>query len=133
MRSAIRLNEYKSEAFQLFESLLNRLRLEVTRMLAHVQVMTPEEQQAMIARLQAQAQAQALAAQVAAGQLAPADLPADAPAQAGAVPAQQAMAAAAAPAAAVDPADPGTWGRSGRNDSCPCGSGKKFKHCHGKV
>ena len=51
------LNEYKSEAFQLFETLLNRLRTEVTRMLAHVQVMTQEEQQAMIAELQARAQA----------------------------------------------------------------------------
>ncbi len=53
------LNEYKSEAFQLFETLLNKLRAEVTRMLAHVQVMTPEEQQAMIAQIQARAQAQA--------------------------------------------------------------------------
>ena len=49
------LNEYKSEAFQLFESLLNRLRTEVTRMLAHVQVMTQEEQQAMLAEMQARA------------------------------------------------------------------------------
>ena len=57
------LNEYKSEAFQLFESLLTRLRTEVTRMLAHVQVMTPEEQQAMMAELQTRAQAQAQAAQ----------------------------------------------------------------------
>ena len=30
-----------------------------------------------------------------------------------------------------DPADPSTWGKVGRNESCPCGSGKKFKHCHG--
>ena len=51
------LNEYKSEAFQLFETLLTRLRSEVTRMLAHVQVMTPEEQQAMMAEMQARAQA----------------------------------------------------------------------------
>ena len=36
-------------------------------------------------------------------------------------------------AAGVDPADPGTWGASGRNDPCPCGSGKKYKHCHGRV
>ena len=45
------------------------------------------------------------------------------------------MAGAAAPAlaAGVDPADPGTWGQSGRNDPCPCGSGKKYKHCHGRV
>jgi preprotein translocase subunit SecA len=43
------------------------------------------------------------------------------------------MAAADTLATGVDPADPATWSRSGRNDSCPCGSGKKFKHCHGKV
>ena len=33
---------------------------------------------------------------------------------------------------AVDPGDPATWGRSARNALCPCGSGKKYKHCHGK-
>ena len=33
----------------------------------------------------------------------------------------------------VDPNDPATWGNTGRNASCPCGSGKKFKHCHGRV
>ncbi len=49
------LNEYKSEAFQLFDGLLTRLRGEVTRMLSYVQVMTPEEQQAMIAEYQARA------------------------------------------------------------------------------
>ncbi len=34
---------------------------------------------------------------------------------------------------AVDPQNPATWGKVSRNDPCPCGSGKKFKHCHGKV
>lgn len=29
--------------------------------------------------------------------------------------------------------DPATWGNPGRNDPCPCGSGEKFKHCHGKL
>jgi preprotein translocase subunit SecA len=45
------------------------------------------------------------------------------------------MAGGAAPALnpAIDPADPATWGASGRNDPCPCGSGKKYKHCHGRV
>ena len=33
----------------------------------------------------------------------------------------------------VDPNDPGTWGRVPRNSACPCGSGKKFKHCHGAI
>ena len=31
-----------------------------------------------------------------------------------------------------DPDDPSTWGKVGRNENCPCGSGKKFKHCHGR-
>ena len=32
-----------------------------------------------------------------------------------------------------DPADPDTWGKVGRNEPCPCGSGKKYKHCHGTL
>ena len=35
--------------------------------------------------------------------------------------------------AGVDPGDPATWGRVSRNQPCPCGSGKKYKHCHGKL
>ena len=34
---------------------------------------------------------------------------------------------------AVDPNDPKTWGKVSRNDPCPCGSGKKYKHCHGQI
>jgi preprotein translocase subunit SecA len=117
------LNEYKSEAFTLFETLLNRLRTEVSRMLAHVQIMTQEEQQAMIASLQARAAETAAARPVL--QPAVATAPERVPAMAGA--------AAPAFAAGVDPADPATWGASGRNDPCPCGSGKKYKHCHGRV
>jgi len=37
-----------------------------------------------------------------------------------------------AAAAVRDPNNPATWGRVGRNEACPCGSGKKFKHCHGR-
>ena len=33
----------------------------------------------------------------------------------------------------IDPNDPKTWGKVARNDLCPCGSGKKYKHCHGKI
>ena len=32
-----------------------------------------------------------------------------------------------------NPNDPSTWGKVGRNEDCPCGSGKKFKHCHGRT
>jgi preprotein translocase subunit SecA len=38
----------------------------------------------------------------------------------------------AVPAAERNPKDPTSWGKVGRNEPCPCGSGKKFKHCHGK-
>ena len=43
-----------------------------------------------------------------------------------------AAAAVAAPVREVDAADPATWDRTPRNASCPCGSGKKYKHCHGR-
>jgi preprotein translocase subunit SecA len=31
-----------------------------------------------------------------------------------------------------DPGDPSTWGRVSRNEACPCGSGRKYKRCHGQ-
>jgi preprotein translocase subunit SecA len=37
------------------------------------------------------------------------------------------------PSPAVDPNDSRTWGKVSRNEPCPCGSGKKFKHCHGAL
>ncbi|MBA3325563.1 MAG: preprotein translocase subunit SecA [Rhodobacteraceae bacterium] len=122
------LNEYKSEAFQLFEALLTKLRAEVTRMLAHVQVMTQDEQAAMIADLQSRAQA----AQAAQAQVAAAAQPAAAPAPPR-IPAMAAASTAMSAAQRVDAGDPATWPASGRNDPCPCGSGKKYKHCHGRV
>jgi preprotein translocase subunit SecA len=53
-------------------------------------------------------------------------------------PAAAALAAAPAAEAATrlagfDEADPSTWGNPARNDVCPCGSGEKFKHCHGRL
>jgi len=107
------LNEYKSEAFTLFESLLDRLRIDVTTQLAHVQVLSPAEHQDLLNKLRAAASAQQNAA-------------------AGAEPAAPATEGAPAPNG-VDPSDESTWSRAGRNDPCPCGSGNKYKHCHGKV
>ncbi len=104
------LNEYKNEAFQLFENMLDSLRQEVTQKLAQIRPMTEEEQQAMVQQMQEQ---------------------------------QAAMQAPAADSAPVgnpensregfDENDPTTWGNPGRNETCPCGSGKKFKHCHGRL
>ena len=47
-------------------------------------------------------------------------------------PAPMAVAAQPMRAGAVDPNDPSTWRNAGRNALCPCGSGRKYKHCHGK-
>ena len=107
------LNEYKNEAFQLFENLLNTLREQVTTQLAQIRPMSEEERQALAQRL-AQQQAM-LAAAAQQGQAAH-------PAPEGEAPAVEGF----------DENNPSSWGNPGRNDACPCGSGKKFKHCHGK-
>lgn len=109
------LNEYKSEGFQLFERLLDSLRVDVTQKLGQIRPMTPEEQEQMIAQMREQ---QAAAAAAAAG-------------AAGAVAGTATNAEGARPG--FDENDPTTWGNPSRNDACPCGSGKKFKHCHGKL
>ena len=106
------LNEYKNEAFQLFETMLDSLRAEVTKKLSHIKPLSDEEQRQMIAQIQAQR------AQVRA-QAEPQPKPGEAEAE------------AAAPGFVE--ADPATWGNPSRNDPCPCGSGKKFKHCHGQL
>jgi preprotein translocase subunit SecA len=112
------LNEYKSEAFQLFAGLLDSLREEVTAKLAQVRPMSAEEQAELIRQLQAQ-QAQ-LAARFAQPALAGAGAEVD-------------EAPTGTPAPGFVESDPTTWGNPGRNDLCPCGSGKKFKHCHGRM
>jgi len=106
------LNEYKSEAFQLFEALLDGLRQEVTQKLGRIQPLSPEQQAELIRQLQAQAAAQQQAALKAA---------------------DEAEAKASGDDTGFDETRPETWGNLGRNDACPCGSGKKFKHCHGRL
>jgi len=108
------LNEYKNEAFQLFESMLDSLREDVTRKLAQIRPLTEEEQQEMVR--QYAAQQAALAAQAKA-----AEQP------------QDGVEIAGSAIEGFDESDLTTWGNPGRNDSCPCGSGKKFKHCHGRL
>ena len=117
------LNEYKTESFQLFEGLLDGLREDVTQKLSQVRPMTAEEQQALVQRLieqQRRMQPAAAAAVAAATAAAPAAVAETAP-----VP--------TAPREGFDETDVTTWGNPGRNDPCPCGSGQKFKHCHGKL
>ena len=110
------LNEYKTESFALFESLLNSLRQEVTQKLAAIRPLTQEEQESMMAQVLAQQRAAA----------APAEAE---PALAGA----ESEAAPTSRRPGFDETDPATWGNPSRNDLCPCGSGEKFKHCHGRL
>jgi preprotein translocase subunit SecA len=113
------LNEYKNEAFTLFENLLNSLRQDVTQKLSQVRPITEDEQKAMLAQIMSQQQARAVPQAPAVERVA---------VTAGAEGAFQATAAKDG----FDESRPETWGNPARNDSCPCGSGQKFKHCHGK-
>jgi preprotein translocase subunit SecA len=128
--------EYKREAFELFEALLNIVKTEVTRIVMNVQIQTPEQLEEVVEHYEEQgghvenvefrhaefAEAAAVAAPAAA-------TAADAATQM----VGQAMSHGAhAPAKAVSAAE-GGMPKVGRNDPCPCGSGKKYKQCHGKL
>ena len=107
--------EYKREAFLLFGLLLDQVRNEVTRVLMNVKVQTPE--QVALAAQQMEADAEKLS-----------NVTYTAPTETGeaqTVPDTGLLGGGAAEAAALP--------RVGRNDPCPCGSGKKYKHCHGKL
>jgi preprotein translocase subunit SecA len=114
------LNEYKTEAFALFNAMLDELKERVTMMLARVQIS---------AEAPPTADFQPPAPQMIESHPAPELVGAD-------------MAMAAEPARVstlpmrsepADPKDPATWLNTPRNAQCPCGSGKKFKHCHGRA
>ncbi len=125
------LNEYKREAFNLFEAMLGDLRQTVTGVLAHLEVQTqatPEEMEARMA-------AERLNQETHEGRVDPALAGSE---EEQAMRGDQDGAARQKPvinraAAVVDPDDPSTWGKVARNAVCPCGSGKKFKHCHGRI
>ncbi len=122
------LNEYKREAFELFEGMLCQLRETVTTVLSHVQIRVSGSR-GSVARPARPRFRRAAGDPIPRSAMADGE-PAPQPPGDGAA----ARAVQRRPAtAAVDPADPSTWGRTPRNATCPCGSGKKFKHCHGKV
>ena len=100
--------EYKRESFELFQSLLTSIKEDVIRVLSHVQVRTPEDMAAEEAALKEAAKKQ----------------------QEAQIQAAEAMAKSAAAAQATLVT---SGNKVGRNEPCPCGSGKKYKQCHGKV
>ncbi|MEK9971642.1 MAG: SEC-C metal-binding domain-containing protein, partial [Ferrovibrio sp.] len=114
------LNEYKREAFTLFEQMLTRVREQVTGILSRVEVRAEEPPADLFAR---PSQPQSQAWHESRGE------PIEGGEDDNALPARP---VAQSRSAAVDPNDESTWKSTPRNAPCPCGSGKKFKYCHGK-
>ena len=115
------LNEYKAEAFNLFEAMTSNLREAVTSQLMRVEIVQqpPEDVPPQLPPMQAHH------ADPSTGEdeLALAEAGAQTLQRAGITP---------TPTAERNPNDQGSWGKVGRNEPCPCGSGKKYKHCHGR-
>jgi preprotein translocase subunit SecA len=113
------LNEYKSEAFELFEGLLSKLRTDVVQQLMHLKfveqppvLQEPDPRQLRASHIDPLTGEDEMEASQPRG------------------PSVIIQRARNAP---VDPNDPQTWGKVQRNAPCPCGSGRKFKHCHGAL
>jgi preprotein translocase subunit SecA len=109
------LNEYKTEGFELFQAMLSNLREVVTSQLMRVEIMREEPQPELPEmhghHIDGTTGEDDFGEGSDGARLADSDRFVD--------PADR------------DPANPSTWGRVARNEACPCGSGKKFKHCHG--
>jgi preprotein translocase subunit SecA len=117
------LNEYKTEAFALFNAMLDELKERVTAMLARVEI-APEPISQPPPLPMVEMHPQPISAFAGEPELA----------LEGAAPATLAV-AATRPVRSdpVDPNDPATWRHTSRNAPCPCMSGKKYKHCHGRL
>ncbi len=124
------LNEYKREAFELFEAMLSQVRDEVTTILARIE---PPSEEQIVAALHRQA------TNVKEGRQDPAAAPAAAAAEEETAGQDVRVTRRAQPvvsrqaAAELDSNDPSTWGKVPRNAPCPCQSGRKYKHCHGRL
>jgi preprotein translocase subunit SecA len=122
------LNEYKREAFDLFEQMLAHLREQVTSMMAHLEIRLAEAPPAMPQRApQRMVESRDDPALVPAGGDALPERPA------GAAPQRAMRTAAPGSSASAAAGEPAQSGKVQRNAPCPCGSGKKYKHCHGKI
>src|SRR5665213_1284945 len=112
------LNEYKAEAFSLFEAMMSRLREAVTGQLMRVEIVQqpPADEPSKLPFMEAHKVDPATGED----EMAPALAPMLAGNGNGGAQAER------------NPKDAQSWGKVGRNELCPCGSGKKYKHCHGK-
>ena len=133
------LREYQTEAFELFQTMQHRLRETVTRALAVVEVQARPSDVVMHPRAQEMRESRQDPAAAAGGQAVAQPAQATGTYGGGATPGGPAPARSGTvrrmPPSGVtaDPNNPETWGKVARNAPCPCGSGKKYKHCHGAV
>ena len=111
------LNEYKTEAFELFEAMLQNLRQTVTAQMMRVEIM---QSPPLMPQEVEDVEPMHLDPVTGGNEMDEAFF-------------STVAAASGLEAAGVDPNDPTTWGKVQRNAPCPCGSGKKFKHCHGRL
>lgn len=111
------LNEYKHEAFQLFTFMLDEMRERVITLLARVEMAPPPEPHPLegIGEFHPDPHVEGYSSEPAQYAGAPAAVTAEPPT-----------------GGAILPDDPSTWGETPRNSLCPCGSGLKYKHCHGR-
>jgi preprotein translocase subunit SecA len=110
------LNEFKREAFNMFEAMLVSLRERVTQMLSHVELQSTPRPEDLEAPRRPQQEMRENRDELEAT--------------------EQGVDTATVQSRQpgnFDPNDPSTWGRVARNQACPCGSGKKYKHCHGQL
>ncbi|QDI80285.1 preprotein translocase subunit SecA [Methylorubrum populi] len=134
------LNEYKSEAFELFNGLVTALREQVTAQLAHVEIMHQQPEGFGEGGFEAAGFGEPQLPPMFPEHRDPATgenefALAGSGSEGGAGGAYGFAARDLSADTAVlerKPDDPSTWGRVGRNEPCPCGSGKKYKHCHGR-
>ncbi|MGA2891790.1 MAG: preprotein translocase subunit SecA [Xanthobacteraceae bacterium] len=135
------LNEYKAESFSLFEAMSQSMREAVTAQLMRVEIQAaPPAQQPPAALPPMQAhkadpttgEDEMALALAGAETLARHGIGSASAALTGGTPPARGPQASAVPSAERNPQDPQSWGKVGRNEACPCGSGKKFKHCHGR-
>ena len=113
------LNEYKSESFNLFEEMLDRLRETITGVLSHLDIRVGDPENSVPLRASRETQ------QNIEGDMQPGEEPALRP--------RSDPVLKRAAKVKIEPDDPATWGKIPRNAPCPCNSGKKYKHCHGRA
>ncbi|MHC5306563.1 preprotein translocase subunit SecA [Bartonella sp. LJL80] len=108
------LNEYKTESFELFQTMLNSLRRDVVSKLMRFEIVQQPSEPESLPEMHAEHP----------------DFDGMDEGNDTVLLAREQENTVVAPAER-DPKDPTTWGKVGRNEPCPCGSGKKYKHCHG--